>query len=141
MRKPDSSVRGGGAYAGAAIALLLAAIAAGTLLPVDLPPEQNDPKLVWFGSLADALRNVVLFLPLGAAFAWRGLARGRGLALCFGVSLAIAKKWVGGSASPASWVSTVTSGSPSSPSTASAAPVKGTCPTIVTLSHWSATRS
>jgi VanZ family protein len=78
-------------WAGAALVVSVAAILAATL-PWDLSaaglrPEESpiDPPL----DLADTLRNVVLFVPLGASLAWLGLGAGRAAVLGAALSLAV----------------------------------------------------
>jgi VanZ family protein len=74
------------------LAASLLAVAGLTLLPTPVPPGQGGPRIVVLGSLADLLRNVLLFVPLGVAFAWRGVslraACGIGFALAAAIELA-----------------------------------------------------
>lgn len=71
-----------GRRADAAVALAVAAIAALTLVPATAPGSQAPGILrLALPSLADILRNVALFVPLGAALAIRGLRPGSALAL------------------------------------------------------------
>jgi VanZ family protein len=73
----------------AALLVSLALIAAATLLPIRVPAAGALPKVsapVW---PVDVLRNIVLFLPLGVAFALRGTSLRRTLGLAFALAVAI----------------------------------------------------
>jgi VanZ family protein len=50
----------------------LLAVAGLTLFPTPVPPGLSARKFVVLGSLADLLRNIALFLPIGVALALRG---------------------------------------------------------------------
>jgi VanZ family protein len=84
--------------ADALLAAALLAIAALTLGPAPGAEALVGPRIFVFGSLADVLRNVAMYLPLGAALALRG-ARGR-LAWLGGLALAtaieIGQLWIPG---------------------------------------------
>jgi VanZ family protein len=86
VRTPRSEPAWRGRLAAAAA---LAVIAAATLIPVAQPDVEPLPAFVWLGGLADVLRNVALFLPLGAAGAWLGLPFRRALPAALGLSAAI----------------------------------------------------
>jgi len=69
------STAGGNAqrrFAEGLIGAALLAIAALTLGPAPAPGVPAGPRIVVLGSLADVLRNVALYLPLGVALALRG---------------------------------------------------------------------
>ena len=70
----------------------LLAVAGLTLFPTPVPPSLSARKFVVLGSLADLLRNVALFLPIGVALALRGASSRTAwlgsLALAAGIEIA-----------------------------------------------------
>jgi VanZ family protein len=54
------------------LAAALLAVAAVTLVPTPQPGVDPGPRILFFGGLADLLRNVILFAPVGIALALRG---------------------------------------------------------------------
>lgn len=86
---PEQAPRPRGSAGWAAAAAL--AVAAATLFPTGdtVPGPLELCLLCGERGLADALLNVGLFVPLGAALAWRGLSGGRALLLGAALSAAI----------------------------------------------------
>ena len=73
----------------ALLLLALLAIAGLTLGPAPIPDGVPVYRFVLLGSLADVLRNVALYLPLGAALALRGVGPRAGLAIAGALAAAI----------------------------------------------------
>lgn len=65
----------------AAIGLSAALILAATLIPIGGGDSVQSPRVHAPFDVADLLRNLVLFAPLGAALAWSGMPAWRGVAL------------------------------------------------------------